>query len=144
MSTILQFQYVSGGALNTVTFSDLEMYYLDIFVHQKVILKRKLNREPILYYIGAEWNEITATIHPLTDATIEHVKTLRDCEVPMCMTAYFLNGTQSEQFYVRSNPNVKLYTIAGSMDRSRKMVLKLYESVSGDAVPFMDNDLFVG
>jgi len=136
VNNVLKLQYLSGGALVAVNFCEDEVYNVRVVEHQHTVLKRLLNRQPILHHIGPKWKEVIATISPWRMATYDNCETLKSVTEIMGLHLYKPNGTLAEDgIYVRIDPNLKTYNVAGYREASTPIILKFYEAQGGDAVP---------
>jgi len=131
--TVLTFKYLSGGSETTVNFDDREVANLEIFTHQKTVLKRLQNRAPIVYYTSPGWREITIDFRPLDPDVSIDINILRQVTDIMTMLSYYGDGTLAEHIPVRIDPNIKFNYFAGYKDARRFIRVKLYEAISGEA-----------
>ena len=130
MSTVLKFQWVASGTPTNVTFTDEEVYKMNIVTHQETFLTRLCNRAPILTFHGPEWREIQIDLIP-EDGVAADVETLKDVTDIMTLIAYYQNGDVAENIPVRINPNLTLHYFAGYKDAVKLIRIVCCETSSG-------------
>ena len=127
----------------TVNFTNQQVRRTLIRTDQDAIVKRLQNRQPVLYYIGPEWKEIDVSLIHQKREVLTNINTVRAWTGYIRMQIFKPNGTELHDLYVKVDPNVTIHYYGGGLDYNQDVVLRFYESTSGEAAPQIEKTLTV-
>ena len=131
LSNVLTLKYYSGSTLNTINFTDQEVFRVTIDTLAKQSMHILHNGKPILYNLGYEYNQLTVELFPDTPGIWDYINTIREITSIITLYCYYQNGTQAEKFAVKVNPNVNLPYYAGGRNIEKNIKVVFFESKSG-------------
>ncbi|MDD5543888.1 MAG: hypothetical protein PHX83_12010 [Acidobacteriia bacterium] len=118
-------KFVSGST--TINLTSNEVLSVEVVTNQRFYTRYLLSGQPLLYYHGEPWHELTVDVIPDERGTVDHVNTLKALTAEIEITLYYLNGDSAGVYNVKIDPNVEIYFDAGSRDAGRLMRLHFWE-----------------